>query len=302
MDVRFAIAVGAFMIMAAIFLRNIAKTFFRDNELKREIKRQAQLSSFQSSMDKKSDEEELAELLKKSTSLIEKGLFTRYRVTEKPSFYFKLKFAGADVYFPTIVSFYSFNIFLCIILGILGTIISLSAHTFIPLAVMEVLAIVLPTFLLNNTCNEKSERLFYGFPDFIRICEGYLIAGMTFPTAVEESIPYVDDSWKPFLKQFVLDCDLQSQEKAIDNLKESIPNFEIKEFLSLVRLNMEQGINVKECFDRQSERIKAMQKTAMLGKIKKREMMGTAIQAPLLICIFVAFGLPVVNSFMNLGM
>lgn len=302
MPLEFKILVILFIVILAIFLRNIFKIMFRDNELKREMKRQAQLSSFKNSADEKTDDDELIDLIKKVSSPFEKTLFKRYRVIEKPSFEFKLKFSGAYKYFPTAISFYSFNIFLCFVLFMFGLVISLSAHSYIPLIVFEGLAIILPTLLLNNSCTEKSEKLFQGFPDFIRICEGYLIAGMTFPTAVEESILYVDDAWKPFLKQFVIDCDLKSQEYAIDNLKDSIPNFEVKEFLSLVKLNMQQGINIKECFDNQSERIKVMQKTAMLGKIKKREMLGVLIQAPLLISIFVAFGLPVVNSFMTIGM
>lgn len=302
MNVQLSILIVIFILLLAIFTRNIFKVLFKDNKLKKEMQRQAQLSNFTSESDKKSEDDEIRDLIKKVSSPFEKTIFKRYRVIEKPSFSFKLRFSGADKYFPTIVSFYSANIFLCIVLFFFGSIISISAHSTLPLIIFEVLGIVLPTFLLNNTCTEKSEQLFYGFPDFIRICEGYLIAGMTFPTAVEESIAYVDDVWKPFLKQFIIDCDLKSQEYAIDNLKSSIPNFEIKEFLALVKLNMEQGINVKECFDNQSERIKSMQKTAMLGKIKKREMMGVIIQAPLLISIFVAFGLPVVNSFMNIGM
>ena len=302
MTIELKIIIIVFIVMFAIFLRRLFHIIFKDNEMKKAMKRQAQLTSFKSVKDKKSEDDELRDLLKTVSSPFEKTLFKRYRVTEKPSFRFKLEFSGADKYFPTAVSFYSANAFLCFALFILGSIISMSAGSFLPLVVLEVLAIVLPTFLLNNKNKKKSEALFYGFPDFIRICEGYLIAGMTFPVAVEESIPYVDDSWKPLLKQFIIDCDLKSQEYAIDNLKNSIPNFEIKEFLALVKLNMEQGINIKECFDRQSERIKSMQKTAMLGKIKKREMMGVLIQAPLLISIFVAFGLPVVDSFMKIGM
>lgn len=302
MDLQLKVIIVLFIICFAVFIRNISKIIFRDNEIKKALKRQAQLNTFNNSTEELSEDDQLRNLIKTVSSPFEKGLFKRYRVVEKPTFLFKLQFSDAVKYFPTVVSFYAFNAFLVVVATLFGSVISFSAHSYIPLIVFDVLAVVLPTFLLNNSCTEKAEKLFYGFPDFIRICEGYLIAGMTFPTAVEESIPYVDDSWKPFLKKFIVDCDLESQEKAIENLKDSIPNFEIKEFLALVKLNMEQGINVKECFDRQSERIKSMQKTAMLGKIKKREMLGVLIQAPLLISIFVAFGLPVVESFMSLGM
>lgn len=310
MNTQTQILIIVFIITLALLVRNFFKVIFKDRQYKNEMKRQSQLSFNKNEKNhipsgKKAKDKEAAEiydLIKKLSNPFEKTIFKKYRVIEKPSFTYKLRFTGWDAYTPNLVSFLSLNIFVCIAVGALGTIISMSAHSFLPLIVMETLAIILPTILLNNTFTQKSEALFFGFPDFIRIVEGYLIAGMSFPIAVQESIPYVADEWKPFLKQFVLDCDLLSQEEALDNLKYSIPNFEIKEFISLVRLNMEQGINVKECFDNQSDRIAAMQRTVMLGKIKKREMMGVLIQAPLLISIFVAFGLPLVDSFSKIGL
>jgi hypothetical protein len=75
--------------------------------------------------------------------------------------------------------------------------------------------------------------------------------------------------------------------------------FEIQEFFSLVRLNIEQGINVKESFDGQREKVVDMQFEAMMGKIGQRQMMATVLQGPLLITMIVSFGLPVLYSMVN---
>ena len=87
--------------------------------------------------------------------------------------------------------------------------------------------------------------------------------------------------------------------EAIDRLCEEVNVFEVTEFFSLVKLNLEQGINIKESFESQTEKVKEMQMEVMLKKIGQRQMMAKAIQAPLLLCMFAAAGLPTFYSMMN---
>lgn len=156
-------------------------------------------------------------------------------------------------------------------------------------------------FLFKNGVSEKKKHLFNQFPDFIRIIQGYLMAGMPLTKAVEETIPYVGEDWKYILKDFVINCDLHSVPEAIDKLCEDVNVFEVREFFALIKLNLEQGINIKECFESQSHKITEMLMESMLNQINKRSAMSKIAQAPLLICMFVAAGLPTFNSLMSLG-
>lgn len=154
-------------------------------------------------------------------------------------------------------------------------------------------------FMLRNSVKNKKDALFGQFPDFIRIIQGYLMANIPLTKAVEETIPYVGDDWKPLLKDFVLNCNIYSVPEAIDKLCEDVDIFEIKEFFSLIKLNMEQGVNIKESFESQSKKVGEMQMSVMLNKIEQRKIMAVIIQAPLLLCMFAAAGLPTFYSMMT---
>lgn len=154
-------------------------------------------------------------------------------------------------------------------------------------------------FLFHNSINEKKKALFNQFPDFIRIIQGYLMAGIPLTKAVEETIPYVGDDWKPILKDFVLNCNVYSVPEAIDKLCYDTDIFEIREFFSLIKLNLEQGINIKESFESQSKKVSEMQMEVMLNKIERRQMMSKIVQAPLLLCMFASAGLPTFYSMMT---
>jgi hypothetical protein len=64
-------------------------------------------------------------------------------------------------------------------------------------------------------------------------------------------------------------------------------------------LNIEQGINVKESFDGQREKVVDMQFESMMAKIGQRQMMATLLQGPLLLTMILSFGLPVIYSMVN---
>lgn len=154
-------------------------------------------------------------------------------------------------------------------------------------------------YLFRNSRNNRKEKLVADFPDFIRITEGYLTANVPFSQAVAESIKYVGDEWKPILQNFVVECDVKSIGEALETLKKDVDLFEVREFVALVKLTLEQGGDASDSFSAQADKIREMQLDMMAMKIGKRQMMGIAIQAPLLLCNLLVFGLPTVSSMTN---
>ncbi|PLS19684.1 hypothetical protein CVD28_04530 [Bacillus sp. M6-12] len=156
-------------------------------------------------------------------------------------------------------------------------------------------------FFLRNSKNNRKALLVADFPDFIRITEGYLSANVSFSQAVAESIKYVGEEWKPILQNFVVQCDVKSIDEALDSLREDVDLFEVREFVALVKLTLEQGGSASESFNAQADKIREMQLDAMAMKIGKRQMMATALQAPLLLCIMAIMGLPMLGSMTGLA-
>lgn len=156
------------------------------------------------------------------------------------------------------------------------------------------------SFLMKNAAEENRKKIFNSFPGFIRIIQGYLSAGIPLATAIEESFPYMSPEWKVIMKKFLVNANLLSLSDAIARLNEEIDIFEIQEFFSLVKLNLEQGIDINESFSSQREKVLDMQYEVILNKIGQRQIMATLVQAPSLLALFVAFGLPTFHSMMNL--
>lgn len=156
-------------------------------------------------------------------------------------------------------------------------------------------------FLFKNSKNNRSFRLLCEFPDLIRITQGFLMSNMPLAKAFENTIPYIGQEWAPIIREFVINNEIYSQEECIDIISSKVDIFEVKELWSLIKLNAEQGIDVKECFTNQAEKVRAMQLEVMLNKIGKREMYSIAIQGPLLLSMIVGFGLPTLYSMTHLG-
>lgn len=154
-------------------------------------------------------------------------------------------------------------------------------------------------FLMKNSANNRRDRLMLQFPDFIRISQGYLSAGMPFTRAVEESIRFVGEDWQPILQKFVVEAELSDINTALKGIKKEIDVFEVKEFISLVNLILEQGGDAKEGFERQAEKIQQMLYDAMMVKIQRRRIMSTIIQGPLLLCNLLIIGLPTFDAMFN---
>ena len=145
---------------------------------------------------------------------------------------------------------------------------------------------------LNSGISSIKEELLAEFPDFIRIVSGYLSADMTLESSIQNSIKYVGDAWAPILKTFIVQCETTSLEMALDKLKDDVDLFEVKEFVSLVRLTVEQGGEAKDSFLSQADKIEDMQRSQLVLKVGKRKMMGQVLQAPLLLLNMVIIALP----------
>ena len=209
-----------------------------------------------------------------------------------------LKFAGADKYFTP--AQYVVAILSGRVIGIVAFV--LFAPFSIPFGILWLCAFaIFPSILFTNSVNNKKEVLLLGFPEFINISKSYLASGMSFEKAVEESIVYVNKEWQELLKSFLINSETLSRKECLEILANESNLFEIKEFMSLVQLNMEQGIDVKESFERQYGKIKELQNLSFIKKIENRKVWTILVQGPVLLTILVAFGLPTFESMMNIG-
>lgn len=246
--------------------------------------------------DQKEEQDSTAQLVNLLTKPIIMYILPKFKPRDTEQLEKDLKIAGWDKIMDP-VQFRAMNI----LLKIVGFVALFAVYPISPVlsGVFFALGFFLFGFLFRNSISEKKKALFNQFPDFIRIIQGYLMAGIPLTKAIEETIPYVGDDWKPILKDFLLNCNVYTVPDAIELLCHDTDIFEIREFFSLIKLNLEQGINVKESFESQSKKVGEMQMEVMLNKIGRRQMMSKLVQAPLLLCMFASAGLPTFYSMMT---
>lgn len=183
---------------------------------------------------------------------------------------------------------------LWVLLGFIGFILALIVYKDSKLiaTILLVLMVGLLPYLYNNEIKTKKNRLLFQFPDFIRITQGYLNAGMTFQGALESSLPYIGSQWRPYIQGLIVDMKLNATSVALNNLKDKIDMFEVAEFLSMVVLVLDQGGDAKLAFESQAKNIQSVMFDLMEARVMKRNMMAQALQPLLLIDIILIFGLP----------
>ena len=147
-------------------------------------------------------------------------------------------------------------------------------------------------YMFKSEVKGKNEALFKYFPDLVRIISGYLVAGMDLVRAMENSVRYVSDDWKPVINQFILDCNTKGTTAALDVMSNTVNMFEVREFVSLVKLTMEQGGDAKDAFAAQADKVAQMQKDQFLQKISGRKTLATMIQMPMLLCNMAVIAIP----------
>lgn len=256
------------------------------------------LAQIQKLNNKKQGELKVEDLVDTVTQPAMKYIIPRIKIKNLEEIEIDLKLSGWNKYFnPTQF----------VALSVTGKIVGVAlfilfAGTSIPMALLwaTVLSFA-PTFLLNNAVSSVKEKLMSSFPDFIRIMQGYLTASMPFVKAIEETVQYVSEEWQGVLKEFVVDCNLKSIDEALDNLKYNVDIFEVREFVALIKLTLEQGGDMKDGFEAQAKKIQEMQVAIIEAKIAKRQTMAIILQGPLLLCNLLIFGLPTLYAMLNMN-
>lgn len=295
-----AFVVIVFLIVAFFFIRNLVNTIFNVDKMDLDKEREKQLRGFDTSSKEAEEAAEIEQMRNMIDTLT--NPFTDF-VAERAdnvkvyNLNRKLRFTEWDKYFTA----YSFTAFVWI-LRILGVAIAAGLYSvleFLSLIIGAIL-IIMPAFLLNNTYTNKQDELMTGFPEMINIISGYLSANMLFTEAVKNALPHISEAWKPTMEKFIIKANLSSVEEALDWLVYSVDIGPIKEFVSIVKLNLELGNSVKDSFTEQADKIREMLAVINEKKIQKRKSMATMVQAPLLLCIIAAFALPTVGSIIDI--
>lgn len=271
------------MITGFLIVKNTISLFFSIDNQRNYNKRLKQIYR----KDKK--DMEIEELIDLVSNPIIKHIFGRFKITSKEELEDDLKMAqwrdkiSPDQFLAIVYLSKSIGIIAGILLGMES----------LPFGVIiGGVFFFAPGFLLRNEVGNKRNALLNDFPNFIRICQSYLMVGYPFNRAAEESIKFLNKDFQIVVEKFVLEWEIKGQDKALELLKDQVKIWEMKEFISLVRLTMDQGGNMETAFEQQADRIRRIKRDLNLVKIGKRKIYAKLVQFPLLLAIFVAAGLP----------
>jgi hypothetical protein len=293
MDFRIFVYVLFSAVFLFLFIRNTFQLFSLDRSNKQYVKRLKQLEF--------SDKKDITvqDLIEGVSKPFVFYIFPRFSLIKKyisfksESIDRKLKFIGWDAYFKNTSQFISVDITLKT-LGILAFLIIRKESLVFAALWMLPLVFGLNLFM-NNSATNKKAKLLADFPNMLRVIEAYVSANIPFPIAAAKATYYVCDEWKKVLTDFVVECEIKSLSDALDTLKK-IDIFEVREFVAITKLVLEQGGDAKKSFKKQAETLREIQKLMIAIKIGKRNTMVTLIQAPILLGCFITFGLPVFSS------
>lgn len=275
-------------------------TFLREilglNVQKRVQRRLSQLNA----LDQKvlSDKEQTQQLIQTVSDPAIKYLLPRLKTKNSWERNRDLKLLGWDEYFNA-DTFVGLNITLKIA-GVILFFILLNVELFIALLYSIPLAFIMD-LLYYTQIDEKKNRLLMEFPDFIEVLESYLSAGYDFVRATEQAIP-VTKEWQPILKEFTVIAQYENLETGFKYIYDMVEIFEVREFISILQLGVEQGLDMAENIQHQSSRIAELQNLAFAKKIASRQVMAVMVQGPLLLTVLMAFSLPTVSDMMNIGL
>lgn len=282
------------LIMFYFFVRNVFILLFSLENYKIHKKRERQLRF------EKKEDSDVGELIDKVTNPFQSFFLGRYSKDKLENLDKRLKLAKWDKTFSSPIAFVTF-MWLTKAVGLILGLVLFNVSSLMA-GIWAFALIFLPEYLFRNSTNNRIQRLVAEFPEFIRIMEGYITAGMTFSRAVSESVRYVGPEWQPILQKLAVDIELHGVDDALDIFKEEVNLFEVREFISLLKLTLEQGGNVREGFESQAERMQELRQLAIEMKISQRSTMSVVIQGPMLICHIMVLGLPTIHAMTNLNM
>lgn len=241
----------------------------------------------------KKEETDFKDIVDKTTEPLIRYIYSKVTFKDLDKLEKKLKMAGWDKTF-TPIKYKAFNITLKVI-GVVFAI--LFSKISIPMAVIwGFVMIFFLDILFLDAINSRKSRMIAGFSDIMRIIQGFLSADMTFNEALKESVKYASEDWAPILKEVAVRSTTSNTQEALQYMKEEVDIFEVREFIALLNLILEQGGDAKDSFDAQNEKIKKMIFDSKVKQIEKREMKATFLQLPILLTHLLVLGMPVVNA------
>lgn len=175
------------------------------------------------------------------------------------------------------------------------------SHSSVFAIILLVLSFVFIPYLLSNEVKDTKMKLLAEFPDFIRITQGYLSSGLTFVYALESSLRFLGPEWQGFITDLVVDIKLTNTKDALERFKQKIDLQEIREFVAIVVLALDQGGDVKDAFESQAGNIQFMLQDIMERELVRRNALAQALQPALLISMILAFALPIIVQMVGFG-
>lgn len=197
------------------------------------------------------------------------------------------------------LTFRAFQVVLLVV-SIVG-IFMISKNLIMTLLVGGIINATIP-FLMKSEIKKREKALLQEFPDLIRIMQGYLSTGFTFPEAFENTIPFVGPGWQKPLREAVVDMKLIGTKDALEKFKEKSRLPEAKEFTSMIILAIEQGGREEDAFEAQADNIHSISLDVMESKIVGRNAMAQGLQPLIMLAIILVFIVPVaVESMKGFG-
>lgn len=284
------------VVLMGIFLKNLLAILFRMENDGASRKRLKSLN-YDGSRIGQSDEDGTREFLQKVSDPIIKYVLPHFKFKDNKQINEDLDFVGWGKYMRA----EQFRALTIIMRGI-GVVILIAVWNIIwPIAVIlgSTFMLGLP-FFLKMEVDDKKSKMIGDFPEIIRLIQGYLAASQTLTESMEHTLPYIAESWRPILEDFVKNSRTRNEKAALEQMKNDVRIPEVRELLSLISLSMDQGTDMYLAFESQHEKVKSMQYTAMLAKIHSRQNMAIMVQYPMLLMIFVALGLPMFDMIMGM--
>ena len=284
---------AALLFFTSVFVKNLCSFLFGMDNYRTTKKRESQLDKFGEKQGSTLDEK-----LDKITGPANKYILPKIAVKEE-ELRQDLALIGWDKHF-TPKTFTALLITIKIAAVILGLLFSL-IHIFFGLIIGGMCFITLDVYFKAEVSDRKAAIL-EEFPTFLRITQGFLSSNHPLVVSLEDTLPYLSEEWQKLISVFISDYNFSGIKTALEHLKNSTGLFEVRKFVALLNLALEQNIDVKEGFAMQAEAITEMQQFINAKKLNKRKNLSILIQAPMMIAILLAFGLPIIGDMTAVGM
>ncbi len=174
------------------------------------------------------------------------------------------------------------------------------------LKVLAGLAVFFGLFFVDSIILSKAKKVRNGiiaeFPDFVEAVQAKLYADLTLDRAFMESLDHAGPHIRPLLRSFIQDSNVvRNTDYALDRLAEKSGLFEVKEFVSLVKLSMHLGDSAVDSFGHLSDKLRLLKLKLLEAKIEKKRMISLLMPFVPIIIILALIGLPTILQFGNLS-